>query len=52
VLVIAHDKPHLITAQTAVPRNDVRADFFVGLAQVRPVIDVVNRRCQIEAGHG
>ena len=51
VFVVAHQKPRFEAAQSPVTRDHVGRDLLVGGAEVRPTVDVINRRRDVEAAH-
>src|SRR6187399_20425 len=51
MLVVAHDEAHVEAGQPLVAGNDVGRDLFVRRAEMRPVVDVVDCSCEIEARH-
>ena len=51
VLVVAHQKTRLESRQALVARDHVGADLFVGRTEVRPAVDVINRRRQKKSSH-
>ncbi len=51
VLVRAHQEEHLIPAKPPVPRDTVRANLLVRRAQMRQIVDVVDRSSDVELAH-
>src|SRR5689334_22955074 len=51
VLVVAHDEADVEAAQPLVPGDEVGGNLFVRRAEMRPVVDVVDRGGEIETRH-
>ena len=48
VLVRPGQKKHIVADHTVVPRHDVRDGRRIDVADVRPIVDVVDRRRDVE----